>query len=113
MNKQIEYEQFEAVDIRVGTVTECHDYSQGKYSTHKLKIDFGAEIGVLKSLARLKPNYDAEELVGQQVCAVVNFPVKQIGPSQSEALTLGFADENDNVVLVRPDKDVPNGGKLH
>ncbi len=109
----INYKDFEKVDVRAGKVVEMKDFPEGKYSTHILKIDFGPEIGVKTSLARLSPNYQGEELVGRQVAAVVNLEPKQIGKYFSEVLTLGFADEKGNVVLVRPDKDVPLGGKLY
>lgn len=109
----ISWQDFERVDIRVGRVLEAADFPEGKYSTHILKIDFGAEIGVKKSLAKLKPNYVGPELVGRQVLAVVNFEPKQIGAHQSEVLTLGFLDEAGNAILVHPEKDVPLGGKLH
>lgn len=109
----INYADFEKVDIRVGRVLEVTDFPEGKYSTHILKIDFGKEIGVKKSLARLVPNYNGPELVGQEVIAVVNLEPKKIGEHFSEVLTLGLKDENGNVILVRPDKDVPLGGKLY
>lgn len=109
----ITFEDFEKVDIRVGRVESVEPFPEGRYSTHILMINFGEEIGVKKSLAKLAPNYEGPELVGKQVLGVVNFPPKQIGPHQSQALTLGFTDENDNVVLVHPGNDVPLGGKLH
>ncbi|HEX9722638.1 MAG TPA: tRNA-binding protein [Candidatus Paceibacterota bacterium] len=106
------YEDFEKVDIRVGKVLEVQDFPEGKYSTHILKIDFGPEIGIKISLAKLAPNYQGQELVGKQVLGVVNFPPKQIGKYMSETLTLGLADESGNVVLVHPGKEVPLGGNL-
>ena len=109
----ITYEQFEDVDIRVGRVESVEPFPEGRYSTHILMINFGEEIGVKKSLAKLAPNYEGPELVGKQVVCVVNFEPKQIGPYKSEVLTLGFTDEHDNVVLVIPEKDVPLGQKLH
>jgi tRNA-binding protein len=109
----IEYHDFEKVDIRVGKIIEVQDFPEGKYSTHILKIDFGPEIGPKKSLAKLTPNYKGPELIGKQVIGVVNFSPKQIGKHFSETLTLGLADENGNVVLIHPDKDVPLGGKLY
>lgn len=109
----ITFEQFDAVDIRVGTVLSVNPFPEGRYSTHILKIDFGNEIGVKKSLAKLAPNYEGHELVGTQVMGVVNFEPKQIGKHLSEVLTLGFADEAGNVALVFPDRQVPNGEKLH
>ncbi|MAF81245.1 tRNA-binding protein [bacterium] len=110
----ISYEEFEQVDIRVGRVVEVTSYEGGTYSTHIIKIDFGEEIGVKKSLARLEPNYGGheDELVGKQVLAVVNFEPKQIGTQMSEVLTLGFPDENGEAVLVHPGKEVPLGGKF-
>lgn len=109
----INYSDFEKVDIRVGSVLEVNDFPEGKYSTHILKIDFGSEIGIRTSLARLAPNYKGEELVGKQVLGVVNFEPKQIGKYMSETLTLGFNDENGNVVLIHPGKEVPNGEKMY
>lgn len=109
----ITYADFEKVDIRVGVVKDVQPFPEGKYSTHILAIDFGQEIGVKKSLAKLAPNYQGPELVGKQVAGVVNFPPKQIGKHFSEVLTLGFADESGNVVLINPDREVPLGGKLH
>lgn len=109
----ITYEEFENVDIRVGRVLSVEPFPEGRYSTHILQIDFGSEIGTKKSLAKLAPNYEGPELVGKQVMAVVNFEPKQIGPHKSEVLTLGCTDENDNVVLVMPEKEIPLGEKLH
>ncbi len=87
--------------------------SEGRYSTHILLIDFGPELGLKKSLAKLTPNYEGEELLGRQVLCVVNFPPRQIGKHRSEVLTLGVPDEVGNVVLLRPERDVPLGGRLY
>jgi tRNA-binding protein len=106
-------EDFEKLDIRVGVVTEIEPFSGGKYSTHILMIDFGEELGVKKSLARLAPNYDGPELVNRRVLCVVNFPARQIGKHLSEVLTLGVPDSNGNVVLIAPDRQVPVGGRLY
>lgn len=103
----------EKLDIRVGTVRKIHPFPEGRYSTHVLTIDFGESIGQKKSLARLKPNYEGEELLGSQVLCVVNFPPRQIGKHQSEVLTLGVPDKQGNVVLLRPDQEVPDGGRLY
>ena len=105
-------EDFEKIDIRVGVVTEATSFN-GKHSTHILMIDFGQELGLKKSLARLAPNYDGQGLVGRQVLCVVNFPPRQIGEHLSEVLTLGVPDDADNVVLIGPDRDVPVGGRLY
>ena len=94
-------------------VAEIMSFTGGKYSTHILMIDFGQELGVKKSLARLVPNYDGPELVGRQVLCVVNFPHRQIGKHLSEVLTLGVPDDQGNVVLIGPERDVPLGGKLY
>lgn len=109
----INYEDFKKVDIRVGKVLEVKDFPEGKYSTHILKIDFGNEIGIKTSLAKLAPNYKGQELIGKEVLGVVNLEPKQIGKYFSETLTLGVPDENGNVVLVHPGKDVPLGGKMY
>jgi len=108
----ITYSEFEKIDIRVGKILEVKPFPEGKYSTHILSIDFGSEIGVKKSLAKLAPNYQGQELIGKQVMAVVNFPPKQIGPHQSEVLTLGVPDEAGNVVLLMPEREVPLSGKM-
>ena len=106
-------EYFEKLDIRVGRVIDVQPFPEGRYSTHILMIDFGPKLGTKKSLAKLAPNYAGPELIGRQVLAVVNFPPRQIGKHLSEALTLGVPDENGNVILLRPDRDVPLGGKLY
>ena len=106
-------DDFEKVDIRVGTVREVTPYTEGKHSTHVLSIDFGPELGRKKSLARLTPNYELTELVERQVLCVVNFTPRQIGKHLSEVLTLGLPDDKGNVILLRPDREVPDGGKLY
>ena len=109
---QIEYADFEAVDIRVGTIVSAERFPEARKPAFRLTIDFGGEIGVKKSSAQLTVHYKPDQLIGRQVCAVVNFPPRQIGPFLSEVLTLGMPDEDGAVVLVRPDLRVPNGGKL-
>ncbi len=108
----ITFDQFLAVDIRVGTIVAAEPFPEGRKPALKLVIDFGAEIGRRKSSAQIVRHYDWEALVGRQVAAVVNFPPRQIGPFMSEVLTLGFPDEAGEVVLVAPDKPVPNGARL-
>ena len=105
-------DDFEKLDIRVGTVLHVEPYPEGRYSTHILMIDFGRELGTKRSLARLAPNYEAAEVVGRQVLGVVNFPPRQIGKHRSEVLTLGVPDASGHVVLLRPDTDVPTGGRM-
>jgi tRNA-binding protein len=112
MAETIAYGDFERVDIRVGTITDAQPFPEARKPAFKLVIDFGGEIGVKRSSAQLTVHYKADQLIGRQVCAVVNFPPRQIGPFISEVLTLGMPDEDGSVVLVRPDFKVPNGGKL-
>lgn len=108
----IAWGDFERVDIRVGTIVEAEPFPQARRPAYRLKVDFGAAIGIKKTSAQLTVHYTPEQLVGRQVAAVVNFPPKQIGPVMSEVLVLGFPDANGAVVLVAIDKPVPNGGKL-
>jgi len=108
----ISFDDFLTVDIRVGTVIRSEPFPEARRPAIKLWVDFGGEIGERKSSAQITQHYSPEELVGRQVIAVVNFPTKQIGPFMSEFLTLGLHDENGDVVLVAPDKPVPNGARL-
>ena len=112
MAEMITFADFEQVDIRVGTITDAQPFPQARKPAYKLVIDFGPEIGVKRSSAQLTVHYKADQLIGRQVCAVVNFPPRQIGPFMSEVLTLGMPDADGAVVLVKPDFKVPNGGKL-
>lgn len=109
----IDYDDFMKVDIRVGTITAVDDFPEARKPAYKLTIDFGDEIGTRRCSAQITDHYSKEDLQGHQVAAVVNFPEKQIGPFMSQCLTLGFLDEDNDVVLVSPDKPVPNGGRLH
>ena len=108
----IDFDQFLAVDIRVGRIVEAHPFPEARKPAFKLIIDFGLVIGLKTSSAQITEHYRLEELPGRLVAAVVNFPPRQIGPFRSEVLTLGFPDENGAVVLVTPDQDVPVGGRL-
>jgi tRNA-binding protein len=111
-SSQIAFADFLKVDIRVGTVVEARPFPEARKPSLILMIDFGPEIGVKKSAAQITVHYDPDRLVGRQVAAVVNFPPRQIGPLRSEVLTLGFPDENGEVVLLAPDLEVPNGGRM-
>ena len=103
---------FERLDIRVGTVNDAQPFPEARKPALKLWIDFGPELGVKQSSAQITRHYAPDQLIGRQVCAVVNFPPRQIGPFRSEVLTLGMPDESGEVVLVAPDHVVPNGGRL-
>ncbi len=108
----ISWGDFEKVDIRTGPIVEAVPFPEARKPAFKLKIDFGEKIGVKKSSAQITKHYQPEDLIGRQVMAVVNFPPRQIGPFMSEVLTLGFPDENGEVVLAAIDKKVQNGVKL-
>lgn len=107
------YEDFQKLDIRVGRVVKVEDFPEARKAAYKLQIDFGKEIGIKKSCAQLPQNYQKEDLEGKLVLGVINFPPRQIGPAVSEVLTLGVPDENNECILVIPDKNVPIGGKLY
>ncbi len=109
---QIDFNQFLAVDIRIGTVVAAEPYPEARKPAYKLSIDFGPGIGVKRSSAQITKHYTPEALLGRQVAAVVNFPPRQIGKFMSEVLTLGFPDADGEVVLVAPDQKVPNGARL-
>ena len=109
----ITYDDFQAVDIRVGTITRTEPYPEARKPAIKLWVDFGPEIGEKRSSAQITVHYVPEELIGKQVLAVVNFPPRQIGPVMSEVLVLGLPDEDDQVVLIGPDKPVPIGGRMY
>ena len=112
-NTTITFDQFMAVDIRIGTVMSAEVFPEARKPAYKLLIDFGPEIGRKKSSVQITQHYKPDELVGRQVCAVVNFPRRQIGPFMSEVLTLGFADKDGWVVLINADQPIPNGARLH
>lgn len=109
---EISYGDFEKVDIRVGKIINVDEFPEARKPAYKLTIDFGPSIGIKKSSAQITKHYKTDELINTLVLGVVNFPNKQIGPFISEALTLGLEDENGDVVLAKPDFEVPLGSKL-
>src|ERR1700756_3853682 len=112
LSPEVTYDEFRKVDIRVGTITAVEPFPEARRPAVKLTIDFGPEIGLRRSSAQIVKHYTLDQLVGRQVAAVVNFPRKQIGRFMSEVLVLGFPDAEGEVVMIAPDKPVPNGGRL-
>jgi len=110
---RIAFDDFLKIDVRVGTIVAAEPLSGARKPAIRLEIDFGPQIGVKKSSAQITRHYQAELLVGRQVAAVVNFPPRQIGKMMSEVLTLGFPDGDGEVVLIMPERAVPNGGRLY
>lgn len=110
--RTIEWQDFEKVDIRVGRVVGAEPFKEARVPAFVLRVDFGEEVGVRKSSARITGHYRPEELIGRLVVGVVNFPPRQIGPLMSECLITGFHDAGGEVVLCVPDGEVPPGAKL-
>jgi tRNA-binding protein len=110
--REITWEEFEAVELRVGTVVAAEDFPEAREPAYKITADFGPEIGVRRSSARITHLYSKEALVGRQIVGVVNFPPKQIGPVRSEFLVAGFYRDDGDVVLAVPERKVHNGAKL-
>jgi tRNA-binding protein len=112
MTPNTDIDTFLQIDIRVGTVIEAQDFPKARKPAYRLKIDFGPEIGVKSSSAQITAHYAPDTLIGKQVAAVVNFPKRQIATFMSEVLTLGFSDAEGGIVLISPDRAVPNGSRL-
>jgi tRNA-binding protein len=112
MTDVIDLDKFTAVDIRVGTIVGVEPFPQARKPAWKLSIDLGPEIGLKNSSAQVTDLYAQDALVGRQVACVINLPPRRIGPFVSDVLTLGFPDEQGRVVLIRPERPVPNGGRL-
>lgn len=110
--EEINWQDFERVELRVGRIVEVQDFPEAKVPAYRIKADFGLEIGVKKSSARVTDLYSKDELLGRQIVGVVNFPTKQIGPVRSEFLLTGFYREDGAVVLAVPEREVPLGAKL-
>jgi tRNA-binding protein len=113
MTDMIDIDKFAAVDVRVGTIVDVTPFPEARKPAWKLSIDLGPEIGIKRSSAQITDLYAQAVLLGMQVACVVNLPPRRIGPFVSEVLTLGFPDDAGRVVLVRPERSVPNGGRLH
>ncbi|ACI99759.1 tRNA-binding protein [Rhodospirillum centenum] len=109
---RIGFDDFLKVDIRVGTIVQAEPFPEARKPAIRLWVDFGAPLGIRKSSAQITRHYTPEGLVGRQVVAVVNFPPRQIGPVMSEVLVLGVPDPDGQVVLLRPDLTVPDGGRM-
>lgn len=109
--EEISWNDFEKVELRVGTIIEAFEYPEARKPTYKVKVDFG-ELGIKMSSAQITKHYNLEDLIGRQIIGVVNFPKKQIGKFMSEFLVTGFADENGDIVLSSVERKVPNGSKL-
>ncbi len=109
----ISYDDFLKIDIRVGTITHAENYPEARKPAIKLWVDFGPDIGVKKTSAQITHHYNPAGLVSKQVAAVLNFPPKQIGKFRSEILVVGFPDAEGEVVLIEPNRQVPNGGRLY
>jgi tRNA-binding protein len=113
MKDLISYSDFTKIEIRLGTIISAELNNKLRKPSFVLKIDFGNEIGIKKSSAQLKKNYNIDQLIDKQIAAVINFPKKQIGDLISEVLVLGFPDENNEPILISPDKKLTNGGQLY
>lgn len=109
--EEITWNDFEKVELRVGTIIEAFEYPEARKPAYKVRVDFG-EFGIKMSSAQITKHYTLEELIGRQIIGVVNFPKKQIGKFMSEFLVTGFADENGDIVLSTVERKVPNGSKL-
>lgn len=108
----ISFDDFMKVDIRVGTIIVVDDFPQARKPAWKLTVDFGPEIGEKRSSAQIVAHYSKEDLLGRQVMGVVNFPPRQIGPFMSEVLVLGLHDDGNDVVVIGPERAVPNGARM-
>ena len=112
MNMALTFDEFLKVDIRVGTVQRSEVFEEARHHAYKLWIDFGPDIGLKKTSAQITKHYTPEQIIGRKVVAVVNFPSKQIGKFMSEVLVLGFPDTDNEVVLLQPATQIPDGARL-
>ncbi|HHI78872.1 MAG TPA: tRNA-binding protein [Planctomycetes bacterium] len=112
MTNTIQFPDFTRLDLRAGTILDASPFPEAKTPAYLLRIDFGPDLGILKSSARITQNYSLQDLPGRQVLAVVNLPPKQIGPHISECLVTGFPKEDGSIILATPEQPVPNGARL-
>jgi len=112
MMKEISWQDFEQIELRIGTIIEVEDFPEARIPAFKVKADFGPEIGIKKSSAQVTALYTKEDLMGRQIIGVVNFPAKQIGPVRSEFLLTGFYQDDRSVILAVPERPLANGLKL-
>lgn len=110
--EKISWQDFEKIELRIGTIVEARDFPEARRPAYRLRIDFGPELGIKKSSAQITDLYEKDDLVGRQVIAVVNFPPKQVGPFMSECLVTGFYNADGTVILAVPERSVANGSKL-
>ena len=113
MKDLISYSDFTKIEIRIGTIISAELNNKLRKPSYVLKIDFGEKVGIKKSSAQLTKNYTIDQMIHKQIAAVINFPKKQIGDLISEVLVLGFPDNNNEPILISPDKKVENGGQLY
>lgn len=109
---EISWQDFMKVDMRIGTIIAAESFPEARNPAYKLKVDFGNEIGIKKSSAQITDCYQPIELIGKQVMAVINFPPKQIGPMRSECLVMGAYNDQKEVILMHPERPLPNGSKI-
>ncbi|MBT5765869.1 tRNA-binding protein [Emcibacteraceae bacterium] len=112
MSETISWDDFQKVEIKIGTVVRAEEFPEARKPAYKVWVDFGGDLGVKKSSAQITVHYKPEDLIGRQIVAVVNFPPMQIGPIKSEFLLTGFYDEDGAVVIAQPERPVPNGARL-
>ena len=112
MSDTISCDDFQKVELKIGTVVRAEEFPEARKPAYKVWVDFGGELGVKKSSAQITVHYEPEDLIGRQIVAVVNFPPMQIGPIKSEFLLTGFYDDDGAVVIAQPERPVPNGARL-
>ncbi len=110
--KEISWQDFEQVELRIGTIVEVENFAEARVPAYKVKADFGPKVGIKKSSAQVTDLYSKDDLLGRQIIGVINFPTKQIGPMRSEFLLTGFYQDDRSVVLAVPERPVSNGLKL-